>query len=201
MTENVPYIDSKANDVKSFDLISNMMWRRAKFLLNEKFKRNEQILVVDPCAGGGKLLSEMDKSYMGKAYEPNYSPFVYAKSLFSQHDYQVEVVNQPFEFHFTLPTFPENHLVISIPYTDRDISSIESCKNCRQFKNYAYYIMNKSMDILQEGGFGIFAIPTNLMDRKKFEFEVDCLTSKASILSIEEYKEYAIIVLQKDKLN
>lgn len=197
----IQYIDSKANDIKFFDLISNMMWRRANYLLNEKFKKNEQILVMDPCAGGGKLLSEMNKMYIGKAYEPNYSPFTYAKNLFIQKNYQVDIINQPFEFHFTTPNLPEYHLVITFPYTDREISSIESCEDCRKFKNYSYYIINKSMDVLQEGGIGIFAIPTSLMDKNKFAFEIDCITSKANVLSIEQYKEYAIIVLQKDKLN
>jgi len=201
MSEIIPYTDSKANDIKSFDLISNMMWRRAIFLLNEKFKKNEQIMVIDPCAGGGKLLSEMDKLYTGKAYEPNYSPFTYAKRLFEQKNYQIDIINQPFEFHFTLPNLPEYHLAISFPYTDREISSMETCADCRRFKNYCYYIMNKSMDVLQDGGFGVFAIPAILMDKKVFEFEVDCITAKANVLSIEQFKDYAIIVLQKDKLN
>lgn len=200
MAETVPYIDSKANDIESFDLLSNIMWRRANYLLKENFKENEQLLILDPCAGGGKLLSEMDRAHIGKAYEPNYNPYRYAKYFFSQYNYQVDVINQPFEFHFTLPNLPEFNLVISIPYTDRDLTSMEICSDCRQFKNYSYYIMNKSMDVLQEGGFGVFAIPGNLMDKEKFKFEIDLLTMKASILSIEQFKDYAIIVLKKDKL-
>ena len=145
--------------------------------------------------------AEIDKLYTGKAYEPNYSPFTYAKRLFEQKNYQVDVINQPFEFHFTLPNLPEYHLAISFPYTDREISSMETCSDCRRFKNYCYYIMNKSMDILQDGGFGVFAIPAILMDKKVFEFEIDCITAKANVLSIEQFKDYAIIVLQKDKLN
>lgn len=201
MPEIISHIDTKANDIKSFDLIANMLWRRADYLLLNKFGRNEQILVLDPCAGGGKLLAGLDKAYIGKAYEPNYGPFMYAKYLFEQNGYQMSVVNEPFEFHFTTQNLPEYHLIISIPYTDREINaSFEDCKDCRQFKNYAYYVMNKSMDALQEGGFGVFAIPASLMDKEKFKFEIDCITSKAEILSIESYNEYAIIVLQKDKL-
>lgn len=201
MPEIVSHIDTKANDIKSFDLIANMMWRRANHLLSEKFKTNEQILVLDPCAGGGKLLAEMNKAYTGMAYEPNYGPFMYAKYLFDQENYQINVVNEPFEFHFTTQNLPEYHLIISIPYTDREINaSFEDCKDCRQFKNYAYYVMNKSMDALQDGGFGVFAIPAALMDKEKFKFEVDCITAKANIVSVEQYNDYAIIVLQKDKL-
>jgi hypothetical protein len=200
MQEIVSHIDEKANDIKSFDLVANMMWRRANYLVNEKFN-NEQILVLDPCAGGGKLLAEMNKAWIGKAYEPNYGPFMYAKHLFEQKNYQIDVVNEPFEFHFSNPELPEYNLVISFPYTNREVNaSLESCKDCRQFKNYAYYIMNKSMDVLQEGGFGVFAIPTTLMDKEKFKFEIDCITAKANILSIEQYNDCAIIVLQKDKL-
>ena len=200
MPEIVSHIDTKANDIKSFDLITNMMWRRANYLLGDKFK-NEQILVLDPCAGGGKLLAEMDKSYIGKAYEPNYGPFMYARYLFDQKNYQIDVVNEPFEFHFSNTNLPEYHLVISFPYTDREINaSMETCKECRQFKNYAYYVMNKSMEVLQDGGFGVFAVPSSLIDKEKFKYEIDCITAKANIMSIEQYKDYAIVVLQKDKL-
>jgi len=200
MSEIVSHIDTKANDIKSFDLIANMMWRRANYLLGDKFK-NEQILVLDPCAGGGKLLAEMDKSYIGKAYEPNYGPFTYARYLFDQKNYQIDVINEPFEFHFSTTNIPEYNLVISFPYIDRDINaSMETCKECRQFKNYAYYVMNKSMEVLQDGGFGVFAVPSSLIDKEKFKYEIDCITAKANIMSIEQYKDYAIIVLQKDKL-
>jgi len=200
MQEKISYTDTKANDIKSFDLIANMMWRRANYLLGENFK-NEQILVIDPCAGGGKLLAGMNKAWLGKAYEPNYSPFTYAKHFFSQKHYQVDVINQPFEFHFSVPSLPENNLIISFPYTDREINaSLETCKECRKFKNYAYYIMNKSMDALQDGGFGVFAIPAKLVDKKLFEFEIDCITSKANVLSIESFNDYGIITLQKEKL-
>ena len=60
--------------------------------------------------------------------------------------------------------------------------------------------MNKSMDALQDGGFGVFAIPAKLVDKKLFEFEIDCITSKANVLSIESFNDYGIITLQKEKL-
>jgi hypothetical protein len=205
MPEIVTYIDEKANDIKYFDLIANVMWRRANYLLQDRFKKNlnEQILVLDPCAGGGKLMTEMNKTYIGKGYEPNYSRYYYAENLFNQNyggvSYAVNIINQPFEFHFTLPYLPEYHLAISIPYTDRDINaSMETCKECRKFKNYAYYVMSRSLDCLQQGGVGVFAIPIKLMDKEKFEYEIEHITSKSSIISIEEFKDYAIIVLQKN---
>jgi hypothetical protein len=169
--------------------------------LKNAFKENEKILVMDPCAGGGKLLSGMNKAFEGKAYEPNYGPFMYAQYLFEQKDYDVNVVNMPLEFHFSSVNLPEYHLAISFPYTDREInSSMETCKECRQFKNYAYYVMYKSLDVLQEGGFGVFAIPASLLDKKKYEYEISCITNKAEVLSIEQYQDYAIILLKKDKL-
>jgi hypothetical protein len=202
MGETISYIDEKANGIKYFDLIANMMWRRANFMLEKTFKQNEQILILDPCAGGGKLLSEMNKAYIGKAYEPNYGPSMFAKYLFDQKHYQVDVINEPFEFHFLGHNMPENHLVISFPYTDREINaSMETCNECRQFKNYAYYVINKSLDTLQDNGIAIFAIPETLMDKEKFKFEIDHITNKSNILSIEKCNDYAIIVLQKEKLN
>jgi hypothetical protein len=198
MPEIVTYIDEKALGIKFFDLIANVMWRRANYLLMES-KDIEQILVLDPCAGGGKLISEMNKSHMGKAYEPNYTKFSYANYFFTQENYNINVVNKPFEFHFTAPHLAEYDLIISIPYTDRDINAtMETCKICRKFKNYAYYIMYRSLDCLEQGGVGVFAIPTKLMDKEKFEYEIDHITSKSKIISIEEFKDYAIIVLQKN---
>jgi hypothetical protein len=202
MSEIISHTDEKANEIKSFAMIANMMWRRANFLLKNEFKENEKILVIDPCAGGGKLLSEMNKGWEAKAYEPNYGPFMYAKYLFEQNNYEIEMVNMPFEFHFSSTNLPENHLVISFPYTDRDVNrSMETCKECREFKNYAYYIMYKSMDVLQEGGYGVFAVPSNLVDKIKYEYEISCITNKAKVLSIEQYQDYAIIILKKDKFN
>lgn len=201
MPEVINYIDEKANNVKGFDLLANMMWRRANYLLGNQFPKNEQILVLDPCAGGGKLLAGMNKAWQGKAYEPNYGPFMYSKYYFDQYHYQVKVTNEPFEFHFSEVNLPENHLVISVPYTDREINaSMETCKECRQFKNYAYYVMNKSMEVLQDGGFGIFALPANLIDKEKFKFEIDCITAKAATLSFEQFNDYVIVVLQKEKI-
>jgi hypothetical protein len=202
MPEIVSYTDEKANSVKSFDLIANMMWRRANYLLEHTFKKNENILVIDPCAGGGKLLSSMKKTWIGKAYESNYGPFMYAKHYLEQNGYEnVDVYNMPFEFHFSSVNLPEYHLIISIPYTNREINaSIETCKECRKFKNYAYYVMNKSMEALQENGIGVFAIPSSLLDKEKFAYEIDCITNKAEVLSIEQFQDYAIITLKKDKL-
>jgi hypothetical protein len=58
--------------------------------------------------------------------------------------------------------------------------------------------MYRSLDCLEQGGVGVFAIPTKLMDKEKFEYEIDHITSKSKIISIEEFKDYAIIVLQKN---
>lgn len=200
MPEIITYTDEKANKIKQFDLLANFMWRRANQLLEKKYLKNEQILVVDPCAGGGKLLSCMNKAWLGKAYEPNYGPFMYAKYFFDQYHYQVNIINEPFEFHFTSTNLPENHLIISVPYTDREINTAyETCNECKKFKNYAYYIMNKSMHALQDGGIGVFALPASLLDKEKFKYEIDCITSKAEIISIEKFNDYAIIVVEKTK--
>ncbi len=194
------YIDHKASTIKGFDLLSNVMWRRAVYLLKDVISTNEQIMVIDPCAGGGKLLSGMNKKWEGTAYEPNYGPFMYAKYLFEQNNYHVKVINEAFEFHLQTPRLPEYHLVISIPYTDRKINtSFEHNKECLKMKNYAFYVMNRSVDILQDGGIGVFALPKNMVNREKFGEELDCIVEKAKILSVESYDEYAIVIFQKNK--
>lgn len=201
MVENiVNYIDEKGNKIKNFDLLTNFMWRRAFYVVKENFKENEKIMVIDPCAGGGKLISCMNKDWTGVGYEANYAPFMYAKYMLDQNNYDVSMVNQPFEFHFTTPALPEFHLVISIPYTDRQINTnYEKDATCLQMKNYAYYIMNKSLDILQDGGYGVFAIPRELMDSDTFQEEIKCIAGKASILSTEGYENYVILILKKEK--
>lgn len=204
MAENiVNYIDEKANKIKGFDLLINFMWRRAFYLIKENFKENEKIMVVDPCAGGGKLLSCMNKSWTGVGYESNYAPFMYAKYMFSQNNYDVNMINQPFEFHFTAldsAELAEFHLAISIPYIDRQINTLyERDKACLEMKNYGYYIINRSIDVLQDGGYGIFAIPKELANSDMFQEEIKCIANKATVLSNEGYENYAIIILKKEQ--
>jgi len=201
MAENiVNYIDEKGNKIKGFDLLINFMWRRAFYLVKENFKENEKIMVVDPCAGGGKLLSCMNKSWTGVGYESNYAPFMYAKYMLDQNNFDVNMVNQPFEFHFSTPALPEFHLAISVPYVDKQIdTTYEKDKTCLQMKNYAYYIMNRSLDVLQDGGYGVFAIPRELMNSDTFQEEIKFIAGKASVLSTEGYENFVIIILKKEQ--
>ncbi len=195
------YIDTKAKGIAGFDLIANIMWRRAKFLLDKKFNNLNGLLIIDPCAGGGKLLSSKENSYSALGYEPDYSRFVYLKAMLDELPGPDQAINSPFEFHFSGPHFPVYHLAISIPYTDRIIDpSLEKDIDCLKCKNYAFYVLNRSLDILVEGGFGIFALPKNMVDKELFSAELEHITEKANIMSIESYGEYAIIVLQKDKI-
>ncbi len=196
----VSHIDEKANKIKGFDLLANYIWRRANYLVKTNFKPNEQIMVIDPCAGGGKLISGMQKTYMGKAYEPNYSPFMYAKYMLDQKNFEVDVVNEPFEFHFTTPALPQFHLAVSIPYTDREINTIfEKDKSLLKMKNYCYYIMYKTIAILQDGGFGVFAIPRELVNIEYFQDEIKMIAEKTTIMSSEGYEDFVILIIKKNR--
>ncbi len=198
---NIEYIDEKAKSVKNFDILANLMWRRAQNLLQNVVKTNEQVLVIDPCAGAGKLLSKMNKLWLGKAYEPDHGQFMYAKYFFDQYDYQVSVINEPFEFHFQTPALPEYHLAISIPYTDRNINtSFELDKEYLKIKNYVFYVMARAIDILQDGGIGIFAIPSKMVSQEKFESELEHLLGKGRLLDVEGYGELAIVTFKKEKI-
>lgn len=174
------------------------MWRRAGKLLATAVGNMESLQVMDPCAGGGKLLIPMGKSCSGVGYEPDYSKIAYARAYFEQNHLQAEFINEPFEAHFTRPYFPQFHLVISIPYTDKKINSTyEKDPDCLAMKNYAFYVMNRSMDILMKDGYGIFAIPKDLVSAETFADEIDCISKKAEILEIEGLDSYAIISLRK----
>jgi hypothetical protein len=196
--KTIQHIDEKANKIKGFDLISNFMWRRAFYLAKENFKKNEKIMVIDGCAGGGKLISCMNKSWSGKAYEPNYAPYMYANYMLDQENFDVNVVNEPFEFHFTTPSFQEFHFAISIPYIDRQVNiCYEMDKDNLKMKNYAYYVISRSLDVVQSGGFGIFAIHKELMDLEYFKDEIKNVAEKSNILSSEGYENYVILILKK----
>ena len=192
--------DEKASKINKFPLLANIMWRRAFYLAKENFKANEQINVIDPCCGGGSLMACMDKSWVGKAYEPNYGDFMFADKLLDQENYDVDVINEPFEFHFSTPALPEYHIAVTIPYTDRQIDiSLEQDASCISMKNYAYYVMNRTLDILQVGGYGIFALPKSIVSADVFKEEVKCMSNKSTVISSDSFEDYAIITLKKEK--
>lgn len=192
--------DEKASKIKNFPLLANIMWRRAFYLAKENFKESEKIYVIDPCCGGGSLLYNMDKGWYGKAYEPNYGDFMFADALLDQKNYDVDVINEPFEFHFSTPFLPEFHIAITIPYTDRQINvSLEQDASCVSMKNYAYYIMNRTLDILQVGGYGVFALPKSIVNSDVFQEEVKCMSNKSTVINSESFEDYAIITIKKEK--
>lgn len=202
MSEITTYTDAKANAINGFDLLSNFMWRRADYLLQARYETMEQVDVADPCAGGGKLLTQAKKSNNLFGWEADHTTYAYLEAILK--DYGTgdnHAFNIAFEEYFTKESVPMFELVMSIPYTDRTINStLEKEAEYLKFKNYAYYIICRSMDILVEGGIGIFAIPKTLMDETLFEYEIDQITQKANILSIEGFEEYSIITLKKDKI-
>lgn len=202
MSEITTYTDTKANAVNGFDVLSNAMWRRANYLLAERVGTMEQIDVADPCAGGGKLLSTATKQFNLAGWESDHTKFAYLQAFLRYYGTGHNITfNNDFEEWFTKPFTPAFELVISIPYTDKVINStLEREAAYLKFTNYAYYIMCRSMDILVDGGIGIFAIPKSLMDQERFAYEIDMITQKANILSIEGCDEYSIITLKKDKI-
>lgn len=199
--EQVDYIDNKADSIKNFALLSNIMWRRATYLLASKTKGMEEVIVLDPCAGAGKLISDVDKAYKAIAYEPDYAMSVTAKDYLTQNIPNSSVYNSPFEIHFSSPFIPNIDLVISIPYADRNINSqYEKEEEYLKIKNYALYCIIRSLDIIEDGGFGVFAIPRRLMDKSAFKDEIEMISEKANILSVEGFEDLAIILLQKEKI-
>lgn len=192
------YKDEKSDKIKEFNLLSNLIWRRINYLCNNNFKQNEKIKVIEPCCGGGKLISAMNKKWKGVAYEPNYAPYMYANYYLEQNDYDVEVTNEPFEYHFTLPFFEEYHFAVSIPYTNREINTMyESNKDLLKVKNYSYYVMIKSIDVLQKGGFGVFAIPKDMMDTEYYQNEIKMIADKTTIISSEGFENFVILIFKK----
>lgn len=196
----ISHRDKKAGKIPKFALLANVMWRRAFYLAKENFKPNEKIQVIDPCCGGGSLLAHMDKSWYGLAYEPNYGDFMFADKLLDQENYDVDVINEPFEFHFSNPVLPEYHLAVTIPYTDRQIDiSLEQDASCVSMKNYAYYVINRTLDVLQIGGYGIFALPKSIVNTDVFAEEVKCMSNKSSVISSESFEDFAIITIKREK--
>jgi hypothetical protein len=70
-------------------------------------------------------------------------------------------------------------------------------KDNLKMKNYAYYVISRSLDVVQSGGFGIFAIPKELMDLEYFKDEIKNIAEKSNILSSEGYENYVILILKK----
>lgn len=202
MSEITTYTDSKANAIKGFDVLSNVMWRRANFLLAERVGSMEQIDVADPCAGGGKLLTQANKTFNLYGWETDHAAYTFLEGILKDYGTgKNHALSVPFEEVFSKPYMPMFELVMSIPCTDRAINTtLEKESEYLKFTNYAYYIMCRSMDILVDGGIGIFAIPKTLMDQERFSYEIDKITQKANILSIEGCEDYSIITLRKDKI-
>lgn len=195
----VDYHDPKAEQMKDFGMISNFMWRRAKFMLKDIIASNLKVVVLDPCAGGGKLLSKSNKEFEIVGYEPDYKNWFYGEKYLNQNNYQVAFINDCFESHFANFFSPSFHLVISIPYTDHIINNnLETEASELKNKNYAFYVISRSIDVLLNKGIAVFCIPKEYTQNEKYAKEIKGITNKSNILSIESYKEYAIIVLQKN---
>ncbi len=196
-TREVIYRDHKADAIADFDLLSNFIWRRANYLLQGLVKSNEKITVLDPCAGGGRLLSKANKGFDLEAYEPDYESCWYGVPLLNLMGFNSKYNHGCFESHFAGAFGPSYNLVISIPYTDRQINGkYETNVEYLKIGNYAFYVMSRSMDVLLDNGIGVFCIPKEYQD-SKYTPEISKLLNKAAVISMESYGEYAIVVLQR----
>jgi len=191
------YQDEKAINCPDFRVLAQLLWRRAYALIKD---RNRNVRVLDPCMGGGKLLSGMQPDWQGCGYEKDYSMYKNAKALLQNTlDYDVKMFNEPFEYHFSTPVEPEYDLVVSIPYYDTNINCIlEKDPVCQQFENYAYYCMSRSIDVLSNDGYGVFAIPDTVVGNPHYQTDRVLVLEKARVLRSEKFNNFAILVLQKN---
>ena len=197
-SEEVIYSDPKAESIEKFGMIANFMWRRAFFLLKLVIDSGVKVRVLDPCAGGGKLLSKGDKGFVSFGYEPDYVNWYFAHNYMKQKGYDATVINDCFESHFADVNPLGFHAVISIPYTDREINgAYEIDKKYLEISNYAFYVMSRSIDVMFESGIGVFCLPKEYVESEKYQTHMQDIMNKASILTVEIYEKWAILVLKK----
>ena len=200
--ELVDYVDSKAEAIgEDFKMLSQLLWRKATELTRGLTEKHIALNIIEPCMGGGKLLSMMPKSAQATGYEKGFVMFQYAKGLLENTlERDVTLYNEPFEFEFSEPCFPTFNLAISIPYSDGPINTeYEKDTKCLKFTNYAFYAMARCLDVLYSDCFGVFAIPISLLEDEQFKSDRQLLLKNAKVINSEKYKNFAIIVIQKLK--
>lgn len=192
----VEHVDSKADKIKDFKIISQLLWKKACGLMAGKVGN---VVVLDSCMGGGSLLSCLPKDWSAVGYERDYSKFTYAKGLLdSTMGLDVNLTNEPFEFHFTKPTFPEFDLAITIPDTDAVINAeYEKEEEYLKMKNYVYYCITKCLEVLKDDGYMITAVPNSILENDSYKQEKIFLMKKAKVVKSEKFNTFAILILQK----
>src|SRR3989304_1296247 len=108
-------------------------------------------------------------------------------------------INEPFGFHFANPHYEKFNIAISIPYCD-DINinaKHEKDEDYRKYKNYAYYCISRSLDVLKKDGYLIFALPSSVVLNPAYEKERSKVVEKSKVVSSETYQDFTIIVLKK----
>ena len=196
------HIDKKAQTIKYFSILSNFLWRRAYYLSKNIKNGMETINVIDPCMGGGRLLKNIPASWSGVGYESNYAEYKYAEALFNNPErYNVQAKNRPFEFHFSEPHPPQFDFAISIPYIDRTINAnLEKDSFCYTFRSYAYYCMYRSIEILNPGGYLIFALPKDLVTSEAYKEDMEKISAlDVDVKTSESYRDFTIIIIEKNK--
>lgn len=198
-SSEVVYRDPKAEKIEKFGMIANFMWRRAFFILKDVIESGVKVRVLDPCAGGGKLLSKSDKGFVSVGYEPEYVNWYFAHNYLKQKGYDATMINDCFEAHFADVNPLGFHLVISIPYTDREINgAYEIDKKYLEISNYAFYVISRSIDVLFDKGIGIFCLPKEYVESEKYVSHMESIMEKADILTVEIYEKWAILVMKKN---
>lgn len=194
-TETIPYVDARADKIENFKVLAQLMWNKA-YLLLKTGESDRSINAVDPCMGGGRLLSMMRQKDEATGYEKDYQLFTHAKALEQIQD-DFKLVNEPFEFRFAKPCLPSFDLAICVPCEQPITSEYERDEECLKFKSYSLYLLARSMDVLYDEGIAVFALPINLLVDGNHLEDRERLLKKANIIVSEKYGNFAIIAAKK----
>lgn len=202
-TSYVEYHDEKAYHNDEFRILYQLLWKRAHDLAAKIEKSDgETISLLDCSMGGGKLLTGMNPEWHATGYEPDYPMYQMATGLLQNvYQYKVDLINEPFEFHFATPNFPQFDLAVSIPYCDRDINcTLEADIDCQLFHSYCYYCMARSVDVLYDDGYAVFAMPKTLIESDSYKEDREKLLERAIVVNSETFNSFVILTLQKNTL-
>jgi len=197
MIKEVDYIDLKAQSIHDFDIISTHIWDIAKMNCSP----NDLVSLLEPCVGGGKLISLAPEKWIIEGYEPDYAMYKMANGMMvTQKRNNAKIHNSDFESVCINKNFYTYDLIVSIPYTNKGINpEKEKGIDYLNIKNYGWYVLIRSIDLLTKGGIGIFALPATLLG-DVYSYEKEWVAKKCIILSndrITEKNDYVVLTIKK----